>query len=510
MRLRLATKFSATILGVVALSVLSSLVALYAAWRTNRRLEKTNQETTASVRVEEVQIALLQRNTLLAAYLLDKGNHDPQDRLQELQRQFQAWIARVRTTTAVPAEEETLLQQLEQAWAQLDACQDEALALYKRGEKDRATALLLTDINGRRGAGRLSQQAYTICNQLIADSDRNHKAALARADVRIRVATWTVGGAVALTLALAGGLVWLFFYRVIFPLRGMMADARLFRGDPWDAGTHAAAEDELHAMQSHLRDLMSDVTDTRSRLDRSRTRLLAAEKLASVGRLAATVAHEIRNPLTAMKMWLFSLQEAVHGNAELVHKLDIVSEEISRLEGIIRNFLEFSRPLNLACRPLPVGSVIGQTLELLAPRFEEAQICVAAPLPARLPAVTADPDKLKQVLLNLLGNAADAMAQGGEIRITGTAENDADGRAMVVVRVCDSGPGMPADVQSRIFEPFFTTKDDGTGLGLCISAQIMARHGGSLILESSTEKGTTFAVWIPRAPEGAHGQDSRS
>ena len=101
------------------------------------------------------------------------------------------------------------------------------------------------------------------------------------------------------------------------------------------------------------------------------------------------------------------------------------------------------------------------------------------------------------------------MAGGGEIRIAANAEKDANGRPMVVVRVCDSGPGMPPDVQCRIFEPFFTTKEKGTGLGLCIAAQIMARHDGRLVLESSTEKGTTFAVWMPIATEGPDGQNPR-
>ncbi len=122
----------------------------------------------------------------------------------------------------------------------------------------------------------------------------------------------------------------------------------------------------------------------------------------------------------------------------------------------------------------------------------------------------ADLNQVEQVFLNLLGNAADAMAGGGEIRIVCGAEKDADGRPMLVVRVCDTGPGMPQDVQRRIFEPFFTTKDTGTGLGLCIAAQIMARHGGLLVLESSTDKGTTFAVWMPVARGDSRGQDPRS
>jgi len=251
------------------------------------------------------------------------------------------------------------------------------------------------------------------------------------------------------------------------------------------------------------------VTDTRSRLERSRSRLAAAEKLASVGRLAATVAHEIRNPLTAMKMWLFSICEDTEGNAALGRKLGIISEEMTRLESIIRNFLEFSRPITLDCRPQDAGLVIGQTLELFEPRWKEAKIRVVSGSTSGLPAVLADADKLKQVFINLLGNAAEAMTAGGEIRIAASVEKDADGRRMLVVRIGDTGPGMPKDVRSRIFEPFFTTKDTGTGLGLCIAAQIMVRHGGSLVLESSTEKGTVFAVWIPLAEEHTHGQDPR-
>ena len=226
-----------------------------------------------------------------------------------------------------------------------------------------------------------------------------------------------------------------------------------------------------------------------------------------MGRLAATVAHEIRNPLTAIKMWLFSIQEAAEGNGGLCRKLGIISEEITRLENIVRNFLEFSRPMDLRCQSQTITGVIAQTLELLRPRLAEQKICVTSSPMDTLPAVMADADKLKQVFLNLLGNAADAMRGGGTIHLTAVAERNLNNEDMVVVRISDSGPGMPDDVQHRVFEPFYTTKDDGAGLGLCIAAQIMARHGGSLVLETSSVKGTTFAVWIPTAPETEHGQN---
>ena len=206
-------------------------------------------------------------------------------------------------------------------------------------------------------------------------------------------------------------------------------------------------------------------------------------------------------------MWLFSIQEAVWDDADLGRKLRIVAEEMTRLESIVRNFLEFSRPATLDCHPLAVGAAIEQALELLSPRLAEGKIHAVHTPWGKLPAVSADSAQLKQVFLNLLGNSADAMNGGGEIRIAATVENDADGRPMVVARIGDTGSGIPKDVQRRIFEPFFTTKETGTGLGLCIAAQIMARHGGALVLESSTDKGTTFAVWIPMAHEETDGQN---
>ena len=494
MRSRLATKFSVTILGVVVLAIVSSLVTLYAAWRVNVRLEEANRENLSSVRAEEMEIALLEGNHLIASHLLDKTNPAWEQKFRGLQPRFQDWLATVRTTIPMSAEEKAILLQLEKTWADLDARREEVISLAKKGEMQRARAILLTEVD------RLSGEAYRLCGQLIAIHEHSSGASMTRAGRRIRQTTWVVGISSVLTLLLGGFLLWLFLYRVLLPLRGMVADAQLYRGDRQVADKESE-EDELRMMGNHLRNLMSDVSDTRSRLERSRNQLLVAEKLASVGKLAASVAHEIRNPLTAMKMWLFSIQEAVRGNADLKRKLGIISEEISRLESIVRDFLEFSRPRTLNCRPQDVNAVIDQTLELLGPRFRGEKIHISrTPRPA-LPPVMADSAQLKQVLLNLLGNAADAMADGGEIRIITNAEKDGDGRPMVVVRICDTGPGMPQDIQCRIFDPFFTTKEDGTGLGLCIAAQVMVRHGGGLVLESSTEKGTTFAVWIPIAPE---------
>jgi signal transduction histidine kinase len=362
--------------------------------------------------------------------------------------------------------------------------------LYERGEKEKAKAILLREV-----ADRIERRAYRLCEAFVLANDKDVEDLTDAAEHQIRVVTWLVGGSVIVTIALGGSLVWFFYHDVIFPLRGMAADARVFRGE----GNGASTQGELREVGEYLRGLMSDVADTRSHLERSQARLLSAEKLASVGKLAAGVAHEIRNPLSAMKMWLYSIRESVKDNADLEHKCGVVSEEIARLESIVRDFLEFSRPAAMKSRPTDVSQVLDHSLELVGPRLCQRGIRVVREPGPRLPPVMADSEQLKQVFLNLVNNAAEAMGSGGEIAVSASAEKNADGRPMVVVRVRDSGPGLPEDVRARIFEPFFTTKEEGTGLGLCIAAQIMTRHGGLLVLESSTRQGTVFAVWTPVA-----------
>ena len=249
---------------------------------------------------------------------------------------------------------------------------------------------------------------------------------------------------------------------------------------------------------------MSDVSSGRTVVEQTRRRLMSAEKLASVGKLAASVAHELRNPLTAIKMWLFSIQKTIGPNEELDRKFGTISEEIARMENVIRNFLEFSRPPALKLQPHDASVLLDSTMELIGHHIEGRNIRIIRQDTRPLPRVRADADQLKQVFINLLDNAAEVMADGGEIHLSAAVEGDADGRTMVVVRIRDTGPGMPDDVRQRVFEPFYTTKEEGTGLGLCIAARIMARHGGRLVLESSTPQGTEFSVRMPTAEVEAH------
>lgn len=223
-----------------------------------------------------------------------------------------------------------------------------------------------------------------------------------------------------------------------------------------------------------------------------------SEKLASMGKLAAGVAHEIRNPLTAIKMHLFAMQQSLRNRPELEEDFRVVGDEIDRLESVVRNFLDYSRSPALKVQTLTVATMLDRVLELFGRRLANKGIQVMREGDAALPPVQADLEQMKQVFINLLTNAEEAMPEGGIIGIICGQTRDETDHPMNVIRFHDNGPGISPEIRRRLFEPFFTTKEEGTGLGLGIARRIVEGHGGRLVLEETTI-GTSFAVWMPPA-----------
>ncbi len=222
------------------------------------------------------------------------------------------------------------------------------------------------------------------------------------------------------------------------------------------------------------------------------------EKLASLGTLAAGVAHEIRNPLTAIKFRLFSLRNSLPAFAEHEDAV-VISAELNRLERIVKDFLQFARPSDPEVFRLPARRMLQEVAGLLGPQLEKAAIRL------RLEAspsvwVNADPQQIKQVIINLVQNAAESIGHSGVITLrVHTSSGRLDGRhgLAAVLSVADTGPGISPEVEKRLFDPFFTTKEGGTGLGLAIAARVVAKHGGLLRYHTRLKHGTTFEIVLP-------------
>ena len=238
----------------------------------------------------------------------------------------------------------------------------------------------------------------------------------------------------------------------------------------------------------------------RVELGESRARAARHEKLASLGTLAAGVAHEIRNPLTAINVRLHSLNKSLAPNSSEHEDAAVIGHEIQRLERIVQEFLLFARPSEPKLHTVSADSLLARMESLFRPQLEKTPIRLHLESVPDL-WVQVDPHQMEQVLINLIQNAAESMEGGGTITLrsrTGRERLAGRPRPVVILEVSDTGKGIPSEVRKRMFDPFFTTKEEGTGLGLAIASRIVEKHGGALECRTEVNRGTTFAILLPR------------
>jgi signal transduction histidine kinase len=217
-------------------------------------------------------------------------------------------------------------------------------------------------------------------------------------------------------------------------------------------------------------------------------------KLTALGRLTSGVAHEVKNPLNAMMIHLELLQEKLADPPEGVRdSLNVIGAEIRRLDRAVQGFLKFVRPQELALRPLDLNALLADTVAFLEPEWGPMGIRVETGLDQPLPTITADPELLRQAVLNILLNACQAMPSGGTVRVRAEQE---DGEA-VRITIADEGTGIPPEDLDRIFSLYYTTKPGGSGIGLALVYRIIQLHDGSIHVASELGRGTTFTIRLP-------------
>jgi signal transduction histidine kinase len=223
------------------------------------------------------------------------------------------------------------------------------------------------------------------------------------------------------------------------------------------------------------------------------------EKLASLGMLAAGVAHEIRNPLTAIKAWLYLQQKHLTRGTPAFADAELIGGEIDRLERIVKDFLQFARPSEPQFAVIPAEQPLREVKKLMELDLEKSKIKLVLKEIVQAQ-IRVDPQQIKQVLINLIQNAADSIGESGTVTLHARRDEKwLDSRLMTVVilEVTDTGKGIPPDAEKRLFDPFFTTKDFGTGLGLPIAARIVEKHHGALQYQTQAGFGTTFGIILP-------------
>jgi signal transduction histidine kinase len=262
----------------------------------------------------------------------------------------------------------------------------------------------------------------------------------------------------------------------------LLSGARFFRFQHNDPG-------HLEALLKRERD---KVKESMQKLVEMQERLVRSERFAAIGEAASYLSHEIKNPLMVIGGLASQVERAISTHHAECRKLVIIRDEIKRLESMLMDVRDFTRPSKPQKELLDMNSAIEKTLALMENDLTARGINYEKLLDRRLPLVFFDPEQIKQVLINLTKNAVEAMPDGGRLVISSCLENE-----HVMVSIADSGIGMSPEATRKMFDPFFTTKKRGTGLGLAVSCKIMEDHEGEISVQSKEGKGTTVTVLLP-------------
>jgi two-component system sensor histidine kinase AtoS len=228
--------------------------------------------------------------------------------------------------------------------------------------------------------------------------------------------------------------------------------------------------------------------------------LIRADRLAAMGELTAGVAHEVRNPLGIIRASVQLLEES-HCDTERIQEASaVIKQEIDRLDKVIKALLDFGRPSKPTLQPTDVNEVLEDVVVLFTRKFaSRSKVEIVEALAPELPKVEADPDQLKQVAVNLISNAVQAMEESGGRIVVSTDAHD----GFVEMAFADDGPGIPPGREGKVFDPFYSTRDEGTGLGLTIVHRIVDEHNGHIEVESEPGEGTIFTVSLPAMEEAS-------
>jgi two-component system sensor histidine kinase HydH len=442
------------------------------------------QQTTSSATLEEdvssTQVAQDLRNTLedLAALLrVGRGKVDP------LHQRIQKQLLQARQL-ADKEEERQLVDQLESSLKEYFALwpidgphppREKALDLLEKQAIPRCLAL------------------QTFNAQQIHKSGTAHRATL-RYVLAGLVGIGVVGAVAGLLL---GYGVARRLRHSIYHLSVRVQDAANKLGQDLPA-VALAQDDDLHQIHERMQGVVREIEQVVQKLQQREREVLRAEQLAALGQLAAGVAHEMRNPLTSIKMLVQTLREDRDTGTATAEDLEVIEQEIRRMERCLQTFLDYARPPKPHCRPLDLVQPIQRTLALIAGRARKQNVDVQfAPPPAPV-YVTADGEQIQQILVNLTLNSLDAMPRGGTLTIALHTLDE-----QVELSVFDTGPGISPRLLTQLFQPFVSTKETGLGLGLVTSRRIAEVHGGSLEAANRPEGGACFALRLPAQPLAA-------
>jgi len=476
-RISLKARLFSILGALVLLTVCGALVMIWYTYRIDALLSAVTETHLASYKsAEGLETALINQKGFVSYYFID-GDPDWLRQLGEYQQLFTTRFKEASRRAVNPTEIATLAR-IESEYQRYIDQRGQVIELYKAGRIEEGKILHQS----------VRSSFFTILD-LCETFKTHHMAQITEARTRFLAQAKNLrimsASAVGASFLIAAALILLLMRQILEPVHHLAMEASRKQYGP-------AHENDIAMLQNGVKGLIQDVDTTRLALEKSRETLLQSEKLAMVGKLAAGMAHSIRNPFTSVKMRLFSLGRSLDLTDAQQDDLDVISDEIRHIDTIVQNFLEFSRPPRLQFQAVSPSAVVDQVLQLLSHRLKSYDVEARVVRKAPLPDIMADPEQLKEVMVNLMVNACEAMEKSGHIEIHERRQD-----AVVMIDVNNDGPGIPEALIEKIFQPFFTTKEDGTGLGLSIATRIIEEHRGHLSVSSDGVRGVMFTITLP-------------
>jgi signal transduction histidine kinase len=478
-----------TLLVIVIWLTLSSFTTYYIEWLCMSQ-DRILQENVATIRASATMQKVLWR---MQAFAYNSRHQqlelrdEQQPTLADLEAEFERALAAAERAVSHGADEPLLRKIREQ------------YGLYR----EHLGRGLQHSANGRgsprfpsRETLHLSRSVIDACRKLTIENERMvEQSVISRAQIAhsvfyLRIAVLIIGPALGLVLGVsASRRMNQSISQISVTLQDAAGELSRNVGQVKLSNSH-----DLSELHQQVQTVVSKMREVAVELQQARQDVLQADRLAAVGEMAAGVAHELRNPLTSVKLLIQTATHRDSNNTLDEQQLKIVLAEIARMEATIQSLLDFSRPPTLRRLHHDLRDTLRRAINLVEARANQQDVSIAAEFPKQRVPLLADPEQLHQVFVNLLLNGLEAMSHGGTLRISVTTEVDGPSNSVCRVHFADSGHGIPDPILPRVFEPFVTTKERGTGLGLAVSRRIVEEHGGTLLAANQDESGAVFTV----------------
>jgi signal transduction histidine kinase len=467
---------------LLCITVIGAILMVWYTYKTERIFKDIIDKNIVIYQSAEALSTSLVNQKGFVSYYLQDGDPAWIEDLKRYRQLFDKHLVMVKSLVQEQWEKKAV-GQIESKYTSYVTSKDKVIEFYKSGEYDQGSVL----------HKKIRQDFFIIidlCEQFKSFHKNKISDAIKTSQIESRQLRYIALLAIITVVVLSLLINYIFARHILEPIRRLAEEVDTLGGQK-------SYSNEVSALKQSVHGLIENAEQAHHDLKQSRETLMQSEKMALIGKLAAGTSHSIRNPLTSVKMRLFSLNRSCNFTKHQSEDFNVISSEIKQINKIVENLLEFSRPPKQKMKKMSPSIVVDNALHLLEQRLKSYHVTTRVIRHRLLSDTLIDPEQLKEVIVNIIVNACEAMDKSGLIIIHEEESHVEPLKKVNVIRIIDDGAGISQEVKEQIFNPFFTTKDEGTGLGLSIAFNIINEHGGWLDVSSEEGKGASFVITLP-------------